>query len=185
MQMAYQAQIAQLQQNQADPLRDLKYLKEGAEALGYKPMSASTDIEKLRIEMENTWKSKEFDLRVNELNYSRQLGIIKEIMNNPLVEQLARSVGRGALSAAPASRPSAVMESKVALGPPMQAPTLDVVAPPGVKQPIIMYTCPKCSAQIYAPLDQTQVTCTSCGGSFPVDPQASIDYTMQQRKEAQ
>jgi hypothetical protein len=187
MQMAYQAQIAQLQQNQADPLRDLKYLKEGAEALGYKPMSASTDIEKLRIEMENTWKGKEFDLRVNELNYSRQLGLIKEIMNNPLVEQLAKGFGRSALGG-PAQTPkpvSTVAEAPNPLGPPqmLQAPQ-EAAAPQDKKQPIIMYTCPNCKAQIYAPLDQTQVTCTSCGGSFPVDPQASIQYTLQQRQGA-
>lgn len=185
MQMAYQAQIAQLQQNQADPLRDLKYLKEGAEALGYKPLSASTDIEKLRIEMDNTWKSKEFDLRVNELNYSRQLGLIKEIMNNPLVEQLAKGFGRGTVGPAAAQRPATtVTEAPNPLGPPQMLQPQADAAPQDKKQPIIMYTCPNCKAQIYAPLDQTQVTCTSCGGSFPVDPQASIQYTLQQRQGA-
>jgi len=184
MQMAYQMQIAELQKNQADPLRDLEYLKKGAEAMGYKPMSENIELGKLRLDMEDRWKVKEFDLKLNELNYSRQLGIVREALNNPLVDQLFRGIGRniaGGGTPLGGKPPSTVMQSQAPLGQP-QPPQPTPQPTQGAKQPIIMYTCPSCKAQIFAPLDQTMVTCTSCGGVFPVDPQASIHYTMQQRQ---
>lgn len=171
MQMAYQAQIQQLQQNQADPLRDLEYGKKLAESLGFKPSSVSADIEKVRIEMEDRWKLKEFELKANQIQYERNLGLVNQILNNPMVAELARLITRGIppAAAAAAQVPSVNQLSQQQAVTQPQGPTT-----PGS---LVKYICPnpQCGADIIAPITQTSVTCTQCGGTYAVDPKATLD----------
>lgn len=177
MQMAYQAQIAQLQQNQADPLRDLEYGKKLAESLGFKPTTASADVEKLRIDMEDRWKLKEFELKANQMQYERQMGLVNQILNNPLVTQLAAMFSRGVGSVVAAQ--TQIPQSNAL----SQENAVTQQSPQGAPQPkqqatLIKYICPSCNNDIIAPATQNLVTCTNCGATFQVDPNAAVKNAM-------
>jgi DNA-directed RNA polymerase subunit RPC12/RpoP len=173
MQMAYQAQIAQLQQNQADPLRDLEYGKKLAESLGFKAQGGNAEIEKVRLDMEDRWKLKEFELKANQIQYERNLGLVNQILNNPLLTELAKTLARGVGGAAVATVNTAAVNPLANT----QQPGLQDASK---QSALVKYICPNpnCGAEIIAPLSQTQVTCTQCGGTYVVDPKATVDNLM-------
>lgn len=168
MQMGYSAIIQQLQQNQADPLRDLRFLKEGATALGYAPQNVSNEVAKMRIEMEDRWKMKDFDWRSRELEYRRNMGIVKQILDS--VQGLTKNVTREHISSLfqpkppqPVATVNPVVTSEKTLEPYVthKAPMTGVPQEGNVQ--IVQYPCQKCGAAMYAPLGQTPVTCAQCG----------------------
>ena len=172
MQMGYQAIIQQLSQNQADPLRDLRFLKEGATALGYTPQNVSNEVAKMRIEMEDRWKMKDFDQRQRELDYRRNMGIIQQILDS--VQNVTKNVSREHIRTLfqpkqPQVQPVVQAQQNVqptantGLQPYVshKAPMTNV--PPAGKVQIVQYPCQKCGAAMYAPMGQTPVTCAQCG----------------------
>jgi len=172
MQMGYNAIIQHLSQNQADPLRDLRFLKEGATALGYTPQNVSNDVAKMRIEMEDRWKMKDFEQRQRELDYRRNMGIIQQILDS--VQNVTKNVSRDHIRTLfqpkqpqpqPVIQPQQVVQPTADTGlqpyASHKAPMTN--APPAGKVQIVQYPCSKCGAAMYAPLGEPRVTCAQCG----------------------
>lgn len=166
LQMGYQAIISQLQANQSDPLRDLEYLKKGADALGYGPQNQSVEVAKLRLQMEDGWRQKDWDYKMQELQTRRQLGMIQQIIQNVNIPAILRNVTRQQtrdLLTQPPPEP--------AITPPLPVEDVNVnpastkagMGPGAAGRRVIHYTCQGCGAQMAAPEGQPTVTCQSCG----------------------
>ena len=167
MQMGYNAIIQHLSQNQADPLRDLRFLKEGALALGYTPQNVSNDVAKMRIEMEDRWKMKDFEQRQRELDYRRNMGVIQQILDTVqgVTKNVSREHIRSLFEPKVQQQPTPVQQTpvKTELQPYVshKAP-MDGTPQQGQTQ-IVQYPCQNCGSPMYAPMGQTVVTCAQCG----------------------
>lgn len=168
LQQGMGAVISMLQKNQSDPMRDLQFLKEGASALGYAPQNVSNEVAKMRIEMEDRWHMKEFDWRNQELQYRRNMGIVKQILDS--VQGLTKNVSREHIKTLfepkkpqppPAVQPTAPANTPLQPYVTHKAPMTNI--PPAGNVQIVKYPCSKCGADMYAPMGQTQVTCAQCG----------------------
>ena len=178
LQMAYQAQIASLQQNQSDPLRDIKFVKELGAELGWKPGDASEAVAIKTLEMQNMWKMKEWELKTQELQYRRNMGVVQQILgqiNVPgIVRTMTRQNVREAMSPQQFGQP--VQPVVPRLEPegqiqPMTPPPAGMKAPMyGAPQPgqirILHYQCPFCGQDNAALEGTPQVTCVACGNAF-------------------
>ena len=167
MQLAYQAQINALKDQQSDPVRDIKYIKDAAGMLGMSPGGADREVELARLQMEDRWKLEEFKMRREELQNSKMLGTIKQILENVDVPSMVRAATR-----------QQVGDQLRQPAPPMQTSALPVEQAGVGPTQLVKYSCPnpQCKGadgkptEIYAPAGQAQVTCQNCGGVYNVKP---------------
>ena len=178
MTMAYSSIIKNLEQNQSDPLRDLEYAKKLSQSMGYGPQSQSTEIAKLRIDMENQWRSKEWETKQKELEYRRNMGIIEKVLDT--VQGVTKNVSRDHIreffGPKTVQTPPTVQVQPVVATQQTQ-PVNPLQARQGIVNQkssmntqqatvgtkIIEYPCQKCGAKMYAPEGQSTVICSSCG----------------------
>ncbi|GAG95739.1 unnamed protein product, partial [marine sediment metagenome] len=108
MQMAYNAQIAHLQANQSDPMRDIKFIKEMGTELGLKPSNTSEAVSMKTLEMQNLWKEKEWEFRMMEHRDRRNLGIVEQILTNAkdIVKNVSRESVRNMMKQPPQAQPT-------------------------------------------------------------------------------
>ncbi|HEB01754.1 MAG TPA: hypothetical protein ENI12_00810 [Nitrospirae bacterium] len=177
LQMAYQAQITQLQANQSDPIRDLEYGKKMAVMMGYGPKSQSDSVAMATLQMQDKWHLKEWELRTKEMGDRKMIGMVKEILKNVNVPGIVSNVMRQQTREMFTPQQPAIPPGEAALpqpgmtrqGPPqnplsMKAP-MNGVGPPmgGAGVQMVRYTCTDCKAQMVAPEGVPTVTCQSCG----------------------
>lgn len=171
LQQAYQMQIAQLQANQSDPMRDLEYAKSMAGAMGYAPQAQSESVAMATLTMQDSWKLKEWEFKMKELQDRKMIGMVREILKNvdipSMVRAATRQQTRDMFNPQPAIPPPG--EPVLQPGPPqnpmgMKAP-MDPLGPPmsGGSEQMVIYTCTDCAAQMAAPVGVPAVTCQSCG----------------------
>lgn len=176
LQMAYQAQIVQLQANQSDPMRDLEYAKNMAGMMGYAPQAQSADVAMATLKMQDGWKQKEWEFKMKELGDRKMIGMVKEIMKNADIPGMVRAATRqqtrdlfNPQPAVPSAEAVLPQPGTTQQGPAqnqmgMKAP-MNGMGPPmgdaGVK--MMEYTCTGCKAQMVAPAGVPSVTCQSCG----------------------
>ena len=181
LQMAYQAQIANLQQNQSDPMRDIKAVKELAEELGLKQGNVSDQVALEIAKMNNMMAMKNWELRKDELQSRKTLGTIQQILGQINIPAITRNMMRrdvaGAMRGQPPQQlgqpiqphvPTLQPEERIQpMTPPQmmdKAPMYSAPQPGQVR--VLHYQCPYCG-QDNAALDGTpQVTCVACGGAF-------------------
>ena len=165
MQLAYQTQIQALKENQSDPMRDIKYVKELGGMIGLTPGGQDKEVAIARMQMEDRWKLEEFKFRREELSNQKLLGTIKQILENVDVPGMVRA----------ATRQQVGDQFRAPQPPQPQAPPPGPALPQGADQ-LVRYECLKCKSpdgrptEIWAPASQTQVTCQGCGGVFTVKP---------------
>ena len=161
-----------LKDNQSDPMRDLNYLKQGAAALGYTPQNVSTEVAKMRIEMEDRWATVAHEDRRKELEYRRQLGVMEKVLDT--VTGLTKNVTRDHISTLfkpkqPVQQVQPIPQPQVAPVTPMPQTNVQsnlIKTPPaGASPQIVRYKCgnPNCGADMYAPMGVSPVTCAQCG----------------------
>lgn len=170
LQMAYNAQIAHLQANQSDPSRDIRFVKELATELNWKPGGTSDGVEMKRLEMENLWKQKDWEFRMMEHRDRRNLGIVDQILTN--AKDLFKRASRENI------REMVRPQQEVMIPPPtqnVQPPTqftgkapMDPVNRMAPMERIDVsnlkyYNCQGCGIKLSAPSGVTRVLCPSCG----------------------
>lgn len=173
LQMAYQSQIAHLQQNQSDPMRDLEYAKNMATAMGYAPQAQSAEVAMATLKMQDGWKQKEWEFKMKELGDRKLLGAIDQILKNVDIPGMVRSATR--------QQTREILQPPQPAIPPVGNPLTPQAVPQqnpmGQKAPmngqgppmgggggqIVMYTCQGCGAQMSAPAGVPTVTCIACG----------------------
>ena len=171
LQMAYNAQIAHLQANQADPIRDIKFVKEMGSELGWKPSNTSDAVSMKTLEMENLWKQKDWEFRMMEHRDRRNLGIIDQILTN--AKDLFKNVSREnirefvnpvkqpnlPLPGAPIQQPQPTFTGKAPMN---SQPTLNTLERLDVSS-LKYYDCQGCGIKLSAPAGITRLLCPSCG----------------------
>ncbi len=159
------AVIQMLKDNQSDPMRDLNYLKQGAAALGYTPQNVSTEVAKMRIEMEDRWATVAHEDRRKELEYRRQLGVMEKVLDT--VTGLTKNVTRDHISTLFKPKQQQVVPQPQVVPVTPTVPTNVqgnlIKTPPTGSPQIVKYQCQKCGADMYAPQGQSPVTCAQCG----------------------
>ena len=175
LQMAYQAQIQNLQQNQSDPIRDIKFVKELGSELGWKQGDASEAVALKTLEMQNMWKMKEWELKAQELSHRKNMGVIQQILgqiNIPAITKtLTRQNVRNAMQPQQNIQPVVPLMQPEDQIQPMAPPPMGGKAPMyGVPQPgqvkVLHYPCPYCGSDNAALEGTPSVTCVSCGNAF-------------------
>jgi len=161
MQIGYQTQIQALKDQISDPIKDMKYIKDAASLMGMTTGAQDREVSLARMQMEDRWKLEEFKLRREELNASKLLGTVEQILKNVDVPGMVRAATRQQVG------------EQFRQPPVPQQPVLppDQAAGVGDTQ-LVKYVCPnpQCKAEIYAPASQAQVTCQNCGGTYQVKP---------------
>lgn len=170
LQMAYNAQISHLQANQADPMRDIKFMKEMGSELGWKPANTSDEVALKSLEMQNMWKLKDWEFRMKELNDRRNLGIIEQILTNAkdIVKNVSRESVRNMMKQPP--------QQQVTIPPPENPPQQNAftdkapmdgspMSPMVRPDPSTLkyYQCQGCRITLSAPAGTTRVLCPACG----------------------
>jgi len=174
LQMAYQAQISHLQQNQSDPMRDLEYAKNMASAMGYAPQAQSSEVAMATLTMQDGWKQREWEFKMKELQDRKMLGTIKEITKQidipGMVRAATRQQTREMFQPPQSAIPPAGNPLSPQVTPPLQNPMgqkapMSGQGPPlgGGSGQMVMYTCQGCGTQMAAPAGVPTVTCTACG----------------------
>ena len=158
---AYQQQITSLKDQISDPIKDIRYIKEAAGMLGMAPTAGDREVSLARMQMEDRWKLEEFKIRREELNASKLLGTVEQILKNVDVPGMVRAATRQQVG-------EQFRQPQPAPGPALPP---DQAAGVGSTQ-LVKYVCPnpQCKAEIYAPASQAQVTCQNCGGTYTVKP---------------
>ena len=170
MQMAYNAQIAHLQQNQSDPMREIKYIKELGSELGWKPANTSNEVAMKTLEMENLWKMKDFEFRMMEHRDRRTLGVIEQVLTN--AKDIVKNVSRESVRNMMKQTPQTQVNIPPPETPPQQAPFSDK-APMDANplNPMVRtdpstlkyYQCQGCGITLSAPAGTTRILCPACG----------------------
>jgi len=171
MQMAYNAQIAHLQANQADPMRDIKFMKEMGSELGWKPSDHSEAVSMKTLEMQNLWKEKEWEFRMMEHRDRRNLGIVEQILTNAkdIVKNVSRESVRNMMRQGPQTQEPTIPPPE---NPPQQeqftgkAPMdANPLTPMTRTDPSTLkyYQCQGCGITLSAPAGTTRVLCPACG----------------------
>jgi len=171
LQMAYNAQISHLQANQADPMRDLKFVKEMGSELGWKPSTESETVSLKTLEMQNLWKEKEWEFRMMEHRDRRNLGIVEQILTNAkdIVKNVSRESVRNMMKQTPQTQSPNIPPPEA---PPQQAPFSDKapmnanpLTPMVRTDPSTLkyYQCQGCGITLSAPAGTTRVLCPACG----------------------
>ena len=171
MQMAYNAQIAHLQANQADPMRDIKFIKEMGTELGLKPSDTSEAVSMKTLEMQNLWKEKEWEFRMMEHRDRRNLGIVEQILTNAkdIVKNVSRESVRNMMKQTPQTQPPNIpppenlpQQNQFTGKAPMDGSPMSPMVrtdPSTLKY----YSCSGCGITLSAPAGTTRVLCPACG----------------------
>ena len=166
MKYAYDTQIQALKDNQSDPMRDIKYVKELGGMIGLTPGGQDKEVALAQMQMQDRWKLEEFKFRREELANQKLLGTVKQILENVDIPSIVRSATRQQVGDQFRAQPQA----------PPQSPALPANTAGVGKTQLMEITCPnpQCKGpdglptKIYAPATATQVTCQSCGGTYAV-----------------
>ena len=170
MQMAYNSQIAHLQANQSDPMRDLKFVKEMGSELGWRPANTSDEVSLKTLEMENLWKQKDWEFRMMEHRDRRNLGIIEQVLVN--AKDIVKNVSRESVKDMMKRNPQTLPNIPPPHGPPQpnaftdKAPMDANPLTPMVRtdqSTLKYYQCQGCGITLSAPEGTTQVLCPACG----------------------
>ena len=171
LQMAYNAQIAHLQQNQSDPMKEIKYIKELGSELGWKPANTSNEVALKTLEMENLWRMKDFEYRLMEHRDRKNLGIMEQILTNAkdIVKNVSRESVRNMMKQPPQTQPADIpppenplQQDQFTGKAPMDANPLTPMVrtdPSNLKY----YSCSGCGITLSAPAGTTRVLCPACG----------------------
>ena len=171
LQMAYNSQIAHLQQNQSDPMKEIKYIKELGSELGWKPANTSSEVAMKTLEMENLWRMKDFEYRLMEHRDRKNLGIIEQVLTHTkdLVKNVSRESVRNMMKQPPQTQPPNIPPPE---NPPQQnqftgkAPMdANPMSPMFRTDPstLIFPKCQGCGITLSAPPGTTRVLCPACG----------------------
>ena len=170
LQMAYNAQIAHLQANQSDPMRDIKFIKEMGSELGWRPSNTSDEVAMKSLEMENLWKQKDWEFRMMEHRDRRNLGIIEQVLTNAkdIVKNVSRESVKDMMRRPAQNPPPNIPPPQY----PPQQPSVekapmnaDPFTPMAKLDPsnLKYYPCQGCGITLSAPAGITRVLCPACG----------------------
>ena len=170
LQMAYNAQIAHLQANQSDPMRDIKFIKDLGSELGLKPGNVSDEVSLKTLEMQNLWKQKDWEFRMMEHRDRRNLGIIEQVLLNAkdIVKNVSRESVKDMMKRAPQTPPAISppqnppQQNQFTNKAPMNANPLTPMDKPDPST-LKYYQCQGCQITLSAPAGTTRVLCPACG----------------------
>jgi len=181
LQQAYQMQIAQLQANQSDPMRDLEYAKSMSAAMGWAPQAQSSEVAMATLTMQDKWQQKEWEFKMKELGDRKLVGMIDQILKRVDIPSMVRAATRQQTHDMLSPQPPVLPPAERALPPPGVSPPGFMQNPMGMKAPMdsqgppmgappaggggrmVIYACQGCGAQMAAPEGGPTVTCTACG----------------------
>jgi len=172
LQMAYNSQIAHLQQNQSDPMKEIKYIKELGSELGWRPANSSDAVAMKTLEMQDLWEQKKWEFRMMEHRDRRNLGIIEQILTNAkdIVKNVSRESVRNMMKQGPQTQQPDIPLPET---PPQQQNQFTDKAPMDANplNPMVRtdpstlkyYQCQGCGITLSAPAGTTRVLCPACG----------------------